>query len=59
MAEWSKDYVATIGSLNLNFVTVGRAWLNWRSSGGLSWKVETVSWEGRGVVCGKLAPPRL
>jgi hypothetical protein len=31
-------------------------WLNWRSNGALRWKVKTTGWEGRGVVCGKLAP---
>jgi hypothetical protein len=25
----------------------------------LRWKVETTGWEGRRVVCGKQAPPRL
>jgi hypothetical protein len=59
MAEWSEDHVEAIGSLNLNFGTFGRAWLNWRSGGDLRWKLETIGWEGRGVVWGKLAPPRL
>jgi hypothetical protein len=59
MAEWSKDHVTVIGSLNLNFGLVDRTWLNWRSGGTLRWKVETVDWEGQGVVCGKPAPPRL
>jgi hypothetical protein len=36
-----------------------RTWLNWRPGGALRWKVETTGWEGRGVVCGKPAPPRL
>jgi hypothetical protein len=35
MAEWSKDHVAAIGSLNLNLATFGRSWLNWRSVGPL------------------------
>jgi hypothetical protein len=51
MIEWSKDHVAAIGSLNLNFGTFGIAWLNW--------KVDTTGWEDSGVVCGKPAPPRL
>jgi hypothetical protein len=59
MAEWSEDHVTTIGSLNLNFETFGRSWLNWRPGGVLRWKVETVDWEGQGAVYGKLAPPRL
>jgi hypothetical protein len=59
MAEWSEDHVTTIGSLNLNFETFGRSWLNWRPGGVLRWKVETVDWEGQGAVYGKPAPPRL
>jgi hypothetical protein len=31
----------------------------WRSDGALRWKVETISWEGREVVCGKSAPSKL
>jgi hypothetical protein len=38
MAEWSKDHVAAIWFLNLNFKTFGRAWLNWRPSGTLGEK---------------------
>jgi hypothetical protein len=45
--------------LKLNFGLSGRFWLNWRSGGALRWKVETVGWEGREVVCEKPAPPRL
>jgi hypothetical protein len=59
MAEWSEDHVAAIGLLNLNFGTFDRIGLNWRPDGALRWKVETVGWEGRGVVRGKPAPPRL
>jgi hypothetical protein len=59
MAEWSEDHVVTIGSLNSNFGLVDRIWLNWRSGRALRWKVETAGWEGRGVVCGKPAFPRL
>jgi hypothetical protein len=43
MAEWSKDHVAAIGSLNFNLGTFGRSWLNWRLGGALRWKVKTVS----------------
>jgi hypothetical protein len=32
---------------------------NLRPGGALRWKVETVGWEGRGVVYEKTAPPRL
>jgi hypothetical protein len=35
------------------------SWLNWRPGGAPRWKEEIVGWEGRGVVCGKLAPARL
>jgi hypothetical protein len=59
MTEWSEDHVAAIGSLNLSFGLIDGVWLNWRLDGALKWKVETVSWEGRGVECGKPAPPRL
>jgi hypothetical protein len=48
--------VAAIGFLNLNLGFFGILWLNWRPGGALRWKVETVSWEGQGVVCGKPAP---
>jgi hypothetical protein len=59
MAEWSEYHVAAIGPLNLNFGIFGRIGLNWRPDEALRWKVETVGWEGRGVVRGKPAPPRL
>jgi hypothetical protein len=45
--------------LKFNFGLSGRFWLNWRLGGTIRWKVEIVSWEGQGVVCGKLASPRL
>jgi hypothetical protein len=57
MAEWSEDYIAAIGPLN--FGIFGKIGLNWRLDGALRWKVETASWEGRKVVRGKPAPPRL
>jgi hypothetical protein len=59
MAEWSEAHVTGIGSLNLNFRTFVRSWLNWRPGRALRWKVKTIGWEGRGVVCGKLTPLRL
>jgi hypothetical protein len=59
MAELSKDHVVVIGSLNLNFGTFGRPWLNWRLDGALRWKVETTGWEDRGIVCENVAPQRL
>jgi hypothetical protein len=58
MAEWSEDHVATIGSLNSK-LWFSSSWLNWRTSGALRWKDETVGWEARGVVCSKPAPLRL
>jgi hypothetical protein len=45
--------------LKLNFGLSDRFWLTWRPGGALRWKVETVGWEGRGVICGKPAPLRL
>jgi hypothetical protein len=61
MVEWSKDQVAAIGPLNLNFEIFGRIGLNWRPgrSKALRWKVETIGWEGWRVVCGKAAPRKL
>jgi hypothetical protein len=59
MAGWSEDHVAAIGSQTLHFGLVDSFWLNWRPGGALRWKVETASWEGQGVVCGKLTPPKL
>jgi hypothetical protein len=59
MVKWSEDHVAVIDSLNLNFGLIDGLWLNWRPGEALRWKVENVVWEGRGVVCGKSAPPRL
>jgi hypothetical protein len=59
MTEWSEDHEAAIGSLNSNLGVVDRTWLNWRSDGALRWKGETVGWKGQGVVCCKLAHPRL
>jgi hypothetical protein len=32
---------------------------NLRPDEALRWKGETTGWDGRGVVCGKSAPPRL
>jgi hypothetical protein len=42
MAEWSKDHVAAIDSLHLNFGILGGYWLNRRPGGALRWKAETV-----------------
>jgi hypothetical protein len=47
-----------LGALLL--IARGLYWMdNLRPGGTLRWKVETVSWEGQGVVFGKLAPPKL
>jgi hypothetical protein len=35
MTEWSEDYRAAIGSLNLNFGLIDGLWLNWRPGGAL------------------------
>jgi hypothetical protein len=58
MVEWSEDHMEVIGPLNSIWL-FGRLWLNWRPGGALRWKVEIVSQEDRGVVCGKLAPSGL
>jgi hypothetical protein len=59
MTEWSEDHVAAIGSLNSTLDYFDSSLLNWRPGRDLGWKVETAGWEGRGVVRGKPAPPRL
>jgi hypothetical protein len=42
------------------FSAVGNRWmLNLRSGEPFRWKVKTIGWEGREVVCGKPAPLRL
>jgi hypothetical protein len=53
MGEWSEDHGAAISSLNSNFGTFGRFWLNYRPGGNLRCKVETVDWEGQRMICGK------
>jgi hypothetical protein len=58
MAEWLEDHMVAIGPLNPTWL-FGKLWLNWRPGSALRRKVETVDWEGRGVVCGKPTPPRL
>jgi hypothetical protein len=45
MAEWSKDHMAAIGSLNSNFGFVVKTWLNWRPGGAT--KESGDSWLGR------------
>jgi hypothetical protein len=60
MAEWSEDHVTAVGYFNSqHFGLIDGTWLNWRTGGTLMWKVETVGWDGWGVVCGKPTPPRL
>jgi hypothetical protein len=39
MAEWSKDHVMAIGSLNFTLDLVDGIWLNWRLGGALRWKL--------------------
>jgi hypothetical protein len=51
--------MVAISSFNINFDLVDRTWLNRRLGGALKWNVETIDWEGQGVVCGKPAPLRL
>jgi hypothetical protein len=59
MAEWSEEHEVAIGSLNSNIDLIDGLWLNWRPGGAIRWKVKTVSWKGRGVVCEKPSPSRL
>jgi hypothetical protein len=59
MAEWLEDHMVAICPLKLNSVLLVRLWLNWRPGWHLGGKGRTVGWEGRGVVCGKLAPSRM
>jgi hypothetical protein len=59
MAEWSKDHMADIGSLNLKLWSSWWIMDNLISDGTRRWKRDTVGWEGRGVVCGKSVPSRL
>jgi hypothetical protein len=60
VAEWSEDHVTAVGYFNTqHFGLVDKVWLNWRPGRAFRWKVETTSWKGRRVVCGKLTPPRL
>jgi hypothetical protein len=59
MAEWLEDHGAAIVLLNSNLGLVARTGLNWRPGGALRWKVKTIGWKGRGVVCEKLAPSML
>jgi hypothetical protein len=59
MTEWSEEHMAAIGPSNLNLGIYGRFWIIWGPDGALRWKMKIVCWESRGVVCGKLAPPRL
>jgi hypothetical protein len=40
MAEWSKDPMEAMGSLNLYFGLVDGLWLIWRPGEALRWKVE-------------------
>jgi hypothetical protein len=42
------------------FSSIYNYWMdNLRPGGALRFKVETIGWKGRGMVCGKMAPPRL
>jgi hypothetical protein len=59
MAEWSKDHVTAIGSLNSTFWLVVKTWLNWRPGGATRGKWGQLVGKVREWVCGKLAPLRL
>jgi hypothetical protein len=49
MAEWSKDHVAAIGSLNLNTLIFDKDVVKMETGRVHYGKVETTGWEGRRV----------
>jgi hypothetical protein len=53
VAEWLKDHVVAIGSVNLNL------WLKWRPGGATRGKGRQLVGKVGEWVCGKSAPPRL
>jgi hypothetical protein len=59
VAEWSKDHVAAIGSLNLKLWLMARTWLKWRPGGANRGKGRQLVGKVGEWVCGKLAPLRL
>jgi hypothetical protein len=59
MAEWSKDHVAAIGSLNLKLWLIAGTWLKWRLGGATRGKGRQLAGKVGEWVCGKSAPPRL
>jgi hypothetical protein len=59
MAEWLKDHVAAIGSLNSDIGFVVKTWLNWRPCGATRGKWGQLFGKVGEWVRGKPAPPRL
>jgi hypothetical protein len=59
MAEWLEGHMAAISSLNSTLCLSGWNMAKLETGRALRWKVETAGWEGRGLVHGEPAPPRL
>jgi hypothetical protein len=59
MAEWSRDHVAAIASLNLKLWLMAGTWLKWRSGEATRGKERQLVRKVREWVCGKPAPLRL
>jgi hypothetical protein len=59
MAEWSKDYMAAIDSLNLKLWLMAGTWLKWRPGEATRGKGRQLVGKVGEWVCGKSAPPRL
>jgi hypothetical protein len=59
MAEWSKNHVAAIGSLNLKLWLMAGTWLKWRPGGATRGKGRQLVGKVGEWVCGKPAPSRL
>jgi hypothetical protein len=59
VAEWSKDHVAAIGSLELKHWLMAATWLKWRPGGATRGKGRQLVEKVGEWVCDKPAPPRL
>jgi hypothetical protein len=59
VAEWSKDHVVAIGSLNLKLWLMTETWLKWRPGGATRGKGRQLIGKVGEWVCGKPAPSRL
>jgi hypothetical protein len=59
MAEWSKDHVTAIDSLNLKLWLMTETWLKWRPGGATRGKERQLIGKVVKWVCGKPAPIKL